>query len=138
LRLLRRFLPSIRRLDTASLVLMLALKMLGGFLVFLLQGVSISVLGLLFWSLGELLELLFNVYFYAILGVAILSWVSPAPRHPLIALVHSLTEPVLSQIHRILPPMGGMDLSPVVALIALQFLKMLMLKPVQELAIMFN
>jgi YggT family protein len=70
-----------------------------------------------------LLIRLIDLYSLVVLASVILSWV-PLPRgHPLAAIVHGLTEPVLEPIRRALPPMGGLDLSPMVLLIGLQMLK---------------
>lgn len=53
---------------------------------------------------------------------ALISWVQPDPSHPVVRLLSRLTEPILSPIRKLLPPMGGMDFSPLIAIIAIQFL----------------
>ncbi|MEE8434582.1 MAG: YggT family protein [bacterium] len=53
---------------------------------------------------------------------ALISWVQPNPSHPVVRLLSRLTEPILSPIRKLLPPMGGMDFSPLIAIIAIQFL----------------
>lgn len=138
LRLLRRFIPSIGRIDTASVVLMLALQMLGGYLVFLIQGLSVSPIALAAWSLSQLVELLFNIYLFAIIIGAILSWVGSRAYNSASSLLYRLTEPVLRICRRVLPPMGGIDLSPMLALIAIQLAKMLILPPLQQLTVVLN
>jgi len=137
LRLLRRFIPSVGRVDAASIVLMLGLQMLGGYLVFLIQGLNVGAATLAAWSLSQLVELLFNVYLFAIIIAAILSWVGPA-HNPVSSLLYSLTEPVLRVFRRILPPMAGIDLSPMIALIGIQLAKMVILPPLQQLTVMLN
>lgn len=74
-----------------------------------------------------LIASLIDLYSLIIIAAVILSWVRLDPRHPLAAVVYGLMEPVLAPIRRALPPMGGLDLSPMVVLIALQVLKSLML-----------
>lgn len=68
---------------------------------------------------------LLDVYFWVIVVRAVLSWVSPDPSNPLVRILVLLTEPVLRPFRRLLPPhrMGGLDLSPLVVLVLLQFLK---------------
>jgi YggT family protein len=61
-----------------------------------------------------------------VLVAVILSWIRLDPRNPLAMIVHSLTERVLRPIHQALPPMGGLDLSPMVLLLGLQVLKSLL------------
>jgi YggT family protein len=133
LRLLRRFIPAIGRVDTASLVLMLGLQMLGGYLIFTLEGGGLSFPALLVWSVAELLDLVFNLYFFAIVIRAVLSWVGPSRYNPAVSLLYSLTEPLLRSSRRLIPPMGGIDLSPLIPLIGIQLARMLVLPPLQQL-----
>lgn len=136
LRFLRRFIPALGRLDTAAIVLMLTLKMLGDYAVFWLQGGGGVPIGLLAGSaVVELTDLTFKVFIYAIILQAILSWINPDPYHPVYALLTDLTEPVLRPCRRLIPPIGGLDLSPLVALVALQVLKMLVIPPLQQLVL---
>jgi len=138
LRPLRRVIPSIGRMDTASLVLMLALQALDIFLVSYLQQFSISPPSLLLAALVQLLELLYDIYFYSILISVVLSWVAPRGYNPAVALLFALTEPLLRLFRSILPPMGGIDLSPLLALIVLQFAKMVIQPPLQQLIAVLN
>jgi len=138
LRMLRRFIPSIGRVDTASLVLMLGLQMLSGYLIFALQSARITFPALSLWAVVQLLDLLFNVYFFAIIIRAVLSWVSPGSYNPAVSLLYSLTEPLLRFSRRLLPPMGGIDLSPLIPLIGIQLAKMLVLPPLQQLTTLLN
>jgi YggT family protein len=135
---LRRFIHSVGRMDTASLVLMLALQVLGDYLVFTLQQISASPASLLVVALGQLLELLYNILFYSILISVVLSWVAPRGYNPATKLLYELTEPLLGFFRRFLPPMGGIDLAPLLALIALQFAKMAVLPPLQQLIAVLN
>jgi len=71
--------------------------------------------------LGTILDL----YSLVIAGSVIVSWIELPPNHPVVQLVRALTEPALGPIRRMLPSMGGLDLSPMVLLIGLQFLRRL-------------
>lgn len=137
LRPMRRFIPSVGRVDTASLLLMLTVQSLDMFLVASLQQVALSPVGLVLAAFGQLLELLFNIYFYAILISAVMSWV-PMPHgyNPAVKMLYELTEPLLSLFRRLLPPMGGIDLSPLMVLVGLQFTKMVVLPPLHQLIAM--
>jgi YggT family protein len=66
---------------------------------------------------------LIDLYSLVVLVAVILSWVQLDRRNPLVTMTHGLTEPLLAPIRKVLPPMGGLDLSPMVLLIALQILK---------------
>lgn len=133
LRFMRRFIPAIGRVDTASLVLMISLQMLSGYLIFLLKGASTTVPALLVWSLAQLLDVLFNLYFFAIIIRAVLSWVGSGVYNPATSLLYSLTEPLLRASRRLLPPISGIDLSPSIPLVGIPLLKMLVMPPLQHL-----
>ncbi|MFM2006895.1 MAG: hypothetical protein RLZZ09_2550 [Pseudomonadota bacterium] len=138
LKFLRRLIPSFGHIDTAALALMLALQMLSDTLIFLIQGGLPSLGFVAIWSLAQLLELVLNVYFYAILIRAVLSWIGPTAYNPAVSLLYSLTEPLLLASRRLLPASGGMDFSPIIPIIGIQLAKMLLLPPLQQLATVFN
>lgn len=121
---LRRVIPSVGRLDTASVVLMYALEVAGVWVLTQLNPVpaTFGVPELLLFSLVKLLMTFLWTCFFLILAAVILSWVGPGARHPVVPLVHQLTEPMLRPFRRVIPPLGGLDLSPLFALIAIQFL----------------
>lgn len=134
LRFLRRFVPSIGRVDTASLALMYGLQLVEVYLVALILGGTLSPAALAVAALARLLELALNVYFFAILARALVSWVGPAGHNPAASLLYSLTEPLLRASRRLLPPLGAIDLSPLIPLIGIQLAKMLLLPPLAQLA----
>ena len=137
LRILRRIIPSFGRMDSASLLLMLLLQMLADYLAFMLKGGGQVAIGLLIASaVVQLVNLAFNVFIYGIIIQAIMSWINPDPYNPVYSLLSQLTEPVLKPCRRLIPTMGGLDLSPLIALVALQVLKMLIVPPLQNLALM--
>ena len=131
---LRKLIPSIGKVDTSSLVLMLVLQMASFGLIALLRSGEISLGALVILSIAELVGLLLNVFLFAIFIQVILSWVNPGTYNPVVSLLYSITEPVLRPCRRLIPPMAGMDLSPLVALIAIQLAKMLLLPPLLQLA----
>ena len=133
LRWLRRLIPSVGRIDTASLVLMLALQGIGGYVIFLLQGIAIQPAALVVWSINQIVELTFNIFIFAIVIRALLSWFGSLGHNPVNSLLYGLTEPVLIFCRRLLPSLSGVDLSPLIALIGLQVAKMIVLPPLQQL-----
>jgi len=83
-----------------------------------------SVIGVFIFSIGIVIKEIFKMIFWVLILQAILSWVSQG-RSPIEYVMRQLTEPLLAPIRRFIPPMGGLDFSVLVALIALQFLQML-------------
>lgn len=122
---MRRIIPSIGRLDTASVVLMILLEF---FSVWVASRISSSPLAadqIFLFSLVKLVATLLMTYFFLIIASVILSWVGAQMRHPVIPLVYQLTEPVLKPFRKVIPPIAGLDLSPLFALIAIRFLLLL-------------
>jgi YggT family protein len=134
LRILRRFVPSIGRIDTSSLVLVLSLQMLADFSILLLKGVTINIGALAILSFTQLISLLINVLVFAVFARALLSWMNPGTFNAAASILATLTEPLLDLCRRIIPNLGGIDLSPLAALLLLQLAKMVLLPPLHELA----
>lgn len=123
----RTLIPSIGKVDTATLVLVVALILVKLVLLLAIAGYAISIGSLLIQSLYDLVSLTFDIFIFALFIQAILSWVSPDPGHPVNRILYSLTLPVLRPIRQFIPPISGIDLSTLVALIGLMFLKRLVL-----------
>lgn len=123
---LRRVIPGLFGIDIASLVLLLMLKCLEMFIVFWLGGYTLDLLPLLLAAVVDLLRLTINVYFYAVLLRVILSWFMPygMNQNPAGNLLASLTEPLMRPARRLIPAVGGLDLSPIVVLVGLQLLQL--------------
>lgn len=134
LRPLRRAIPSHGRLDTASLVLMLAVQTLALVAIATLQGVALPApVAVLVLAAMHTLNLFFDLYVGIILGSALLSWISPRGHSPVVTLLYSLSEPALERARRLLPAIGGLDLSPLIVLAALELARMLLLPLLQQL-----
>lgn len=134
LKLMRRYIPSVGRIDTASLVFAALLQMVADFSILAIKGLMIGFPALMILSLTQLISLFINVFIFAIFARAILSWFDPGHYNAASSILYSLTEPVLAVCRRILPDMGGIDLSPLVGLVLLQLAKMMILPPLQQLA----
>ncbi|MCO7630136.1 YggT family protein [Pseudomonas fluorescens] len=120
---LRRVIPSMFGLDMSSLVLALIVQMLLMAVIITLKGFSVDWLLLVPWSLIALFSLFLNILFYAMIISVILSWVAPGSHNPGAELVGQITEPVLAPFRRIIPNLGGLDISPIFAFIVIQLLQ---------------
>ena len=134
LKIIRRFVPSVGKIDTSSIVLALAIQMLADFSILALKGVMVSITALIILSFTQLLSLLINVFIFAVFARAILSWFDPGNYNSANSLLQSLTEPLLAMCRKVIPDLGGIDLSPLVALVVLQLAKMMLLPPLNQLA----
>ena len=119
----RRLIPAIGKLDTATLVVILVLQIVSiSLLAFLLGSNLPSPLGMLTLVLLRTVGMLLRLYIVTIFIQVILSWVSPGPYNPFSGILSSINQPILRPIQRLLPSIGGWDLSPLFALIGLQAL----------------
>lgn len=123
---LRRFIPGYRGLDLASVVLAFLLQLIEVLLVTLLLGKPVSGASLLLLTVAELLMMLINIYLWGVVIQAVLSWFNPDPRHPAARVLAQLTAPVLRPARRLLPPISGVDLSPMLVVVALIFVSLLL------------
>ena len=126
---LRKLIPSILGLDTASLVLAILVQLLVMALTLMLMGYGVGgfLLELLVWSLIGVTSLFIKVFFFALIVSVILSWVAPGSYNPGAQLVNQLCEPVLAPFRKLIPNLGGLDISPIFAFIALNLIDMLVI-----------
>lgn len=74
-------------------------------------------------ALAKILDQALKIYIWVIIIGAVISWVNPDPYHPVVRVIDRLTEPVLRPIRRVLPPISGLDFSPVVAIFIVYLLQ---------------
>lgn len=131
---LRRVIPGYAGLDLAAVTFMFVLKFIELWLITVLLGFAPQFGGLAMLSIAELLGLAINVYLFSILIQVIISWVNPGMYNPVMGLLHSLNEPLLAPARRMIPPISGLDLSPIAVIILLQLASMLAVAPIRDLA----
>ncbi len=134
LKVLRRFIPSVGRIDSSSLVFALLLQIAANLAILAIKGIMIGFVALTVLSFTDLLKMVLDIFVYAIFAGAILSWFAPGTYSGATSLLYSLTDPILNICRRVVPVLGGIDLSPLVALVLLQLAKMMILPPLHELA----
>lgn len=122
---MRRVIPSIGKLDTASVVLMLILEFISVWVLSLLSPLNWNAGQVFLFAVISLVAMLLWTYFILIIVMVVLSWFGREWRHPVIPLVYQLTEPVLRPIRKVIPPISGIDLAPLLALIVIRFLLIL-------------
>ena len=126
---LRKVIPSILGLDTASLVLAIVVQFLLMMVTLILMGYGVGgfVLQLLVWSMIGVTSLFLKVFYFAMIVSVILSWVAPGSYNPGAQLVNQICEPLLAPFRKIMPNLGGLDISPIFAFIALNLVDMLVI-----------
>lgn len=124
LRPLRRIVPGVGGVDVAALVLLLALQLIELALTQSILGRNLHPVVLLVAAVGQLVSLAIMIFIIAIVIQAVLSWIQPGAYNPFTGVIHQLTAPVLRPFRRLVPPVSGIDLSPMVALLVLYLLHM--------------
>ena len=131
-RLFRNFIPGYRGIDFSTLILALVVEAIGICVLILLYGGSIpSVSFIITWAFVGILYFIINIYYWAIIASIIMSFVmlfsGNTNPHPILRLVWQLTEPVMAPIRKIIPPMGGLDFSPIFIFIAIGLIQNLLI-----------
>jgi YggT family protein len=121
---LRRVIPGLFGLDLACLVLALAVQFVTVFLGLLLTGTFNPLVALIWGALG-ITSMVMYIYYVCMIAMIILSWVAPQTRHPAAMLAMQLVRPLCAPFQRILPSMGGIDISPIFVFLLLQVVRML-------------
>jgi YggT family protein len=123
---LQKVFPSFNNFNSACVMLAIIVQMMaiqGS--AFVYSGSLVPLLSMLIWSVLGIATLLLNIYFYGLLIVIVLSWVAPQSRHPAIALLWQLMEPIMAPFRKLIPPLGGLDLSPILMFMLLNVLRIL-------------
>lgn len=136
---LRKIIPSVAGLDLASLVLAIVVQLVLMALTLMLMGYGLGdPLQLLVWSIVGVTALFLKVFFFALIISVILSWVAQGSHNPTAMLINQICEPLLTPIRRMLPSMGGLDLSPIVAFLLLNLIDMLVIRNLAVMTGMFK
>src|SRR5690606_14742204 len=120
---LRQVVPGIGGFDGASLVLAVLIQTLVFVIIASLAGAPLHLVTYIAWSAVVVLNLLVQIYFWAAIAMIILSWVAPGSYHPAVQLLHQITEPVMRPFRRLLPPLGGLDLSPILLFLVINVIQ---------------
>lgn len=134
---LRRIIPGLAGIDVAAVVLMFALQFAEIWLIQVIHGKPPSAAGIGILAVAELIKLTIYLFFFTIIVQVVLSWVNPHAHNPITVLVFRINEPLLRPARRLLPPFSGVDLSPLLVLIALQLALILIVRPIRDMALPF-
>ena len=120
----RKVLPAKGRFDAASLLLAILIQLIGIIALLMMNNFSLPTISLLLaWSVVAVLGLLVKIYFFALLGMIILSWIAPGTSNPAAYLMFQITEPVMAPFRKVLPAMGGIDFSPILVFILINVIQ---------------
>ena len=122
---LSRLLPSGNRFSPGALLALILMQM--AFIALMLGLVgqldAFNVLQAVIWSALGAAGLLVSIIFYSVIAMIVVSFLAPQSSHPAVEFVWELTEPVMAPLRQVLPPMGGLDFSPIILFIALNVVR---------------
>jgi YggT family protein len=121
---MRRLLPSIGRFDTSSLVLALIVVLVKMLVLTFMAGAGIDIITLLLFSIISVIKQAGVLLFWMLIVRAVLSWFNQG-YNPVVMIMTQLTEPILAPVRKVIPAIGGLDLSVLVVFIAMNFINML-------------
>jgi len=131
LRPLRIVIPGYRNIDFAAFIAAWLIKVLAYTLSLGIQSQFMpGALSLFAIGLYDVLRLLLTVYWFALIIVIVLSFLAPGSYHPAAALLSQVTEPILAPARRLIPPLGGLDFSPILVFMILILIRDYLLKAI--------
>ncbi len=125
---LQRVLPMVGSVDTGTLVGAVLLNFVAILILssFYEMPFSLEIGRMLLWACIGIAYMIADIYFFLVLAVIILSWVAPFQQHPALILMHQLAEPVMAPLRRVIPPIGGLDLSPILLFLLINVVEIIL------------
>ncbi|MAY02597.1 MAG: YggT family protein [Gammaproteobacteria bacterium] len=134
---LRKIIPGYRGFDFASLILALIISFIVSCLLIVLDGNSLAIVinnigNIVAWCFVGLLNFILEIYFWGLLISIIASWIAPYSGNPVLLLIQQLLEPIMRRVHKVIPPMGGLDFSPIFVFLGIQLVEILLIQTLAQ------
>ena len=131
---LRRTIPGYFGIDWASIISLFLVQAIEIILVALIITGGIPAFsGLTMLTIAYLLRTILYIYLFIIIIQVIISWINPNAYNPITTIMYQISEPILKPIRQFIPSSGGLDFSPLVALIIINLLMILIISPLMDL-----
>lgn len=128
---LRRIIPGYAGFDLASLLLAYLIQVAIIALVFWVTSQPIMPwVSFFLWAPIGLLSLLLNIYFWGLIIIVVASWIAPNSYNPALILINQIMEPAIRPIRRVMPDLGGIDLSPIIMFLTIRMIEILVVTPI--------
>ena len=130
---LRRVIPPYRNFDLSTLLVALVFGTLASALMIFAAGFVLPGVGtLISWAFLGMVSYILKIYFWGLLIVVIVSWVAPYSGNPALLLIHQILEPLQMLFRKIIPPMGGLDLSPIFIFLGIQVVEIMVVGTLRQ------
>jgi len=122
---INRLIPAGKRLNIAAIVALILCQTAYIAVMFwiLSRFDAFNIVPALIWSVLGAAGLLINIIFYSVLAIIVVSFLAPQSNHPAVEFLWQLTEPVMAPLRSIIPPMGGLDFSPILLFIGINVIR---------------
>ena len=123
----RKIIPGFGGYDLAAIVVLLVLELIAMTLSLLIMGWPLPVVNMLVWALLGTVGLFLKLYFWGLLIIVIASWLAPGGGNPALMLLQQIIEPAMKPIRKVMPDMGGLDISPIIAFLVINVFEILLI-----------
>ena len=129
----RKVIPGYRGLDFASLILALVLNSLFTAIMIFAAGFNLPGIGIIIsWAFVGLVSFILNIYYFGLIISVIASFIAPFSGNPILLMIYQILDPINSRVRRVIPPMCGLDLSPLFIFLGIKVLQLLLLTPLVQ------
>lgn len=129
---LRKIVPGFAGFDWAAIVLMILVQALAISLSLIIAGYGLPWASIATWALLGTSGMFLKLYFWGLLIMIIASWLAPQSGNPALQLLRQIMEPVMAPIRKVLPDMGGLDLSPIVLFLVINVFEIVLISMARE------
>jgi len=129
---LRKIIPGLGGLDWSAIVLMIIVQIIAISLSLLIAGYGLPWASIATWALLGTSGLFLKLYFWGLLIMVIASWLAPQSYNPALLLLRQIMEPVMAPIRKLLPDMGGFDISPIILFLVINVFEILLISTAQQ------
>lgn len=128
-----RMIPKVWHIDLPAIIFSLLLEIIKIVLITFITGLNLHFSGIFIWAFASLFIQILNVYFMLILLIVIISWFISEKNTQIFYILSKLTDPLLSKIRKLIHPIHGIDISPIIAIIILQLIIILIGTPLLQI-----
>jgi len=129
---MRKVIPGFGGYDMASIVLAIIVECIAITLSLIIAGWPLPIASIVIWALLGTIGLFLKLYFWGLLIMIIASWIAPQSYNPALLLLRQIIEPPMKPIRKLMPDMGGLDISPIIAFLIINVFEILLLSFARE------
>jgi YggT family protein len=129
---LRKIIPGFAGFDWAAIVLLIIVQVVAISLSLLIAGYGLPWMNIAIWALLGTSGLFLKLYFWGLLIMVISSWLAPQSDNPALLLLRQILEPVMAPIRKLLPDMGGFDISPIVLFLTINMFEIVLITTARQ------